>query len=378
MKKSLTIILGLLLVTSMILVASGCSNSAPSETSAAPSVSESASVEQPSQTEEPMTSETEDNGLPMPEKKDEYSFYFSQRAMDHPWMVAMTTSFDMAAEKYADRISNYQWTDGSNSDAKQLADIEDILKTKPDLMFLSAQSFEPLAVVADMCKEAGVVLFCVDRRINAVPGEDYACWIGGDYRDQGRKAGEELVAALNEKYGEYKGKIAEIAGIAGASAAIDRHDGFQEVIDQYPDIEIVASQDGGFARDQALTVMENYLQKYAAGEIDAVYTHNDEMAIGAVEAIEKAGRDELLGWIVSVDGQKEALELVIDGKMLATAQCPAGYGDLSFQTAFDYLDGKTVPAEIYIPFEVFGNRTPEMLAATQEQLDFLVENDLQY
>lgn len=370
MKKHLTIALVLLLAMSMILVSSGCSKSEPqTEPTQAPTMEPADNA-----TPEP----TEASGLPVPEKKDKYSFYFSQRAMDHPWMVAMTKSFDMAVEKYADRVASYQWTDGSNSDAKQLADIEDMLKTKPDCMFLSAQSFEPLAAVADMCKEAGVVLFCVDRRINAVPGEDYICWIGGDYRDQGKKAAEELVEALKEKNGDAVGKIVEIAGIAGASAAIDRHDGFQEVIDQYPGIEIIASQDGGFARDTALTVMENYLQKYAAGEIDAVYTHNDEMAIGAVEAIEKAGRDELLGWIVSVDGQKEALELVLDGKMLATAQCPAGYGDLCIQTAVEYMDGGTIPAEIYIPFEVFSNRTEAQVEATQAQLDFLNENDLQY
>jgi ABC-type sugar transport system substrate-binding protein len=74
-------------------------------------------------------------------------------------------------------------------------------------------------------------------------------------------------------------------------------------ISKYPDVKIIASQDGGFSRAGALTVMENYLQKYGVGEIDAVYTHNDEMAIGAVEAIEKAGREELFGWIVSVTGE---------------------------------------------------------------------------
>lgn len=366
MKKRFRIILGLLLT--IIFVISGCAT--PSTEPASEATAETTNSQAPEATEA--------GGLPAPVSKDKYSFYFSQRAMDHPWMVAMTKSFEMATEKYADRIASYQWTDASNSDAKQLADIEDMLKTKPDCMFLSAQSFEPLAAVADMCKEAGVVLFCVDRRINAVPGEDYISWIGGDYRDQGRKAAEELVEALKEKNGDYVGKIVEIAGIAGASAAIDRHDGFQEVIDQYPGIEIIASQDGGFARDSAMTVMENYLQKYAAGEVDAVYTHNDEMAIGAVEAIENAHRDELLGWIVSVDGQKEGIELVLAGKMLATAQCPAGYGDLCIQTALTYLDGGEIPEEIYIPFEVFSRRTEAQLAAAQEQLDFLNENDLQY
>jgi ribose transport system substrate-binding protein len=243
---------------------------------------------------------------------------------------------------------------------------------------LSAQSFESLAVVADMAREAGVVLFAVDRRINAEPGTDYAVWIGGDYRDQGRLAAQELLAAIYEEKGEYKANIVEIQGIAGSSAAIDRAAGFADEIDKHPDVTIIASQDGEFSRDSALIVMENYLQKFGAGEIDAVYTHNDEMAIGAVEAIEKAGRDELLGWIVSVDGQREALELVIDGKMLATAQCPAGYGDLSMEMALNYLDGEEVPTEIYIPFEAFSNRTPELLARTQEYLAFLVENDLKY
>lgn len=320
----------------------------------------------------------ETSALPNPGPKDKYTMYFSQRAMDHPWMVTMTKSFDMASEKYADRIESYVWTDGNNDDAKQLADIEDMLKTKPDVMFLSAQSFESLAVVADMAREAGVVLFAVDRRINAEPGEDYAVWIGGDYRDQGRLAAEELLAAIFEEKGEYKANIVEIQGIAGSSAAIDRAAGFADEISKYPDVKIIASQDGEFSRDSALIVMENYLQKYGEGEIDAVYTHNDEMAIGAVEAIEKAGRTELLGWIVSVDGQREALELVIDGKMLATAQCPAGYGDLSIEMALAYLDGEEVPTEIYIPFEAFSNRTPELLERTQEYYAFLVENDLQY
>ena len=299
--------------------------------------------------------------LPRPEKKEKYTFYFSQRAMNHPWMVAMTESFQAAAETYADRVESFTWTDGNDDDADQLKDIEDMLQTKPDVMFLSAQTFESLAVVADMCRENGTVLIAVDRRINAIPGVDYAFWVGGDYADEGRRAAEEIVAKLYETKGEYKGNIVEITGTPGASAAIDRAAGFAAVLEQYPDINIITSQDGNFSRETAMNVMENILQKYPAGEIDGVFTHNDEMAIGIVEAIEKAGRDELFGWIVSVDGQVDGIANVIAGKSLATVQCPAGYGELCFEMALDYLDGNEVEAETYIAFETFSNRTDELL-----------------
>lgn len=153
-------------------------------------------------------------------------------------------------------------------------------------------------------------------------------------------AGEYLVKILGGK-----GKVVELEGIAGTSAARDRGKGFNEVMAANPDIEIVARQTANFNRAEGLSVFENILQAHP--EIDGVFAHNDEMILGAIQAAEAAGRgDKIL--FVGFDAVDDAVRAVKEKKLAATvAQQPSQMGILGVQFATDYLNGKTV--EKYVP-----------------------------
>ena len=142
-----------------------------------------------------------------------------------------------------------------------------------------------------------------------------------------------------------KGKVVELEGIAGTSAARDRGKGFNEVAAANPDIEIVARQTANFNRAEGLSVFENILQAHP--EIDGVFAHNDEMILGAIQAAEAAGRDDKI-LFVGFDAVDDAVRAVKEKKLAATvAQQPSQMGILGVQFATDYLNGKTV--ETYIP-----------------------------
>jgi len=312
------------------------------------------------------------------EAKDKYFLVMVQSTMNHPWRVACTNSFLDAVKTYGDRISRFEWFNGRNDAEKELSCVEDAIALEPDLIMMTPLVAEPLTPAANLCKRAGIPLIVFDRKINAVPGKDFVTFIGASYVEEGRECARLLVEKLYQKYGEYKGNVVEIAGTAGSSPQIDRAAGFREIIQRFPGIKIVASQDGDYLRSNARSIMENYMERFPPGEIDAVFCHSDEMAIGAVAAIEAAGRDELLGWVVSTDGERPALKLIIEGKMLGTAQCPPYYGNLTIKTAIDFLDGKPVPPEIWLPFETFSNVNETELQKTKQYYEYLKANDLMY
>lgn len=158
-------------------------------------------------------------------------------------------------------------------------------------------------------------------------------------------AGEYLAKLLN-----YKGKVVELEGIPGTSAARDRGKGFNEVIKKYPGIQVVARQEAGFDRAKGMTVMENILQAQPA--IDGLFCHNDEMALGALRAIEAAGRLSAIK-IVGFDATDDAVKAVKDGKMAATvAQKPRTMGAMAVETAKKVLDGASVDKFIPVPLEL--------------------------
>ncbi len=137
---------------------------------------------------------------------------------------------------------------------------------------------------------------------------------------------------------------------------------------KYPKIEIIAEQDGDCLRNNALSITENYLEMFPPGEIDAILCENDEEGLGAIQAIKAAGRDDLKGWVVSLDGQKDALEAVIAGDLISTSECPPYYGDITIMTALRYLEGKEIPPSINLPFRTYdtAEKAKERMAVIEE------------
>jgi ABC-type sugar transport system substrate-binding protein len=189
-------------------------------------------------------------------------------------------------------------------------------------------------------KKAGIPLFLIDRNVDASlakPGVDYVTFIGSDFVLEGKQAGEWLVKATNGK-----ANILEIEGSTGSSPANDRKKGFDEVIAQHPDMKILASQTGNFNRDEGRKTAEALLQAHP--EANVIYAHNDEMAIGAISAIEAAGKKpgkDII--IVSIDGEKDGLQAIIDGKMGATVECNPKFGPAAFDAAIKYSKGEKIP-----------------------------------
>ena len=278
------------------------------------------------------------DGLPPLKPKATYKVGFAQTESNNPWRLAQTASMKAEAEKLGWQLV---YTDAAGSAAKQVADVNSMIAQGVDAIFLAPREEKPLIPAVMAAKKAGIPLFLIDRGVDATlakAGVDYVTFIGSDFIAEGKRAGEAMIEATGGK-----GIILELEGSTGSSPANDRKKGFDEAVAKAPGLKIVASQTGDFNRDKGRQVAEALLQAHP--EATAIYAHNDEMAIGAISAIEaagkKAGKDII---IVSVDGEKDGLQAIIDGKMYATVECNPKFGPKAFSTAIAYSKGEKVEA----------------------------------
>ena len=195
--------------------------------------------------------------------------------------------------------------------------------------------------------QAGIPVFTVDR---AAEGGQIVSHIASDNVAGGRMAAEFLCKALNGK-----GKVVELEGIPGTSAARDRGKGFNDYLkEKCPGLEVVARQPADFNRAKGLQVFENILQ--AQPKIDGVFAHNDEMVLGAIQAAEAAGRTGII--FVGFDAIDDAVKAVKEGKLAATvAQQPAEMGRLAVEMAVKYLRGEKVEKFIPVPLSLVTKET---------------------
>ena len=200
-------------------------------------------------------------------------------------------------------------------------------------------------------KAAGIPTFLVDRSVDpaaAKPGEDFVAFLGSDFIDQGRRVAEWTI----ENFKGEKGIIVQLEGTTGSSPANDRKKGFDDAIAADGRFEIVASQTGDFARDLGRQVMETLLQAHP--DVNIVYAHNDEMAIGAIQALELAGRkpgEDVL--VVSIDGTRDALQAIIDGKMGVTVESSPFFGPLACEVMNRYADGEEIEPWVQVQDRIF-------------------------
>lgn len=274
---------------------------------------------------------------------------FSQGTMNHPWRVAMVEG----NQRYVDEnLPNVEFivTDGQNSSEKQVTDVETLLARGVDVLMISPLTSDALTPVVMDALDAGIPVVTMDRQVN-VP---VTVHVGAENRPIGQSAGEFIAQQIGGT-----GAVIEIQGTAGASATIDRHDGFMDAIEG-TDIEVVASQHADYLRENALRFMEDQLQRFGPGEIQAVYAHNDEMALGAVQALEAAGRlDEVV--VVGIDGQNSAFEAIAEGRLDASFVYPFGAPE-GVQIAYQLATGESVPSEVVLEgMRVDASNIDEML-----------------
>jgi ABC-type sugar transport system substrate-binding protein len=218
------------------------------------------------------------------------------------------------------------------------------------LIFMAPRSEQALAEAVLKAKAACIPVILLDRDVDhsiAAPGKDFVTMIGSDFVEEGRRTAEWLANATSQT-----ATIIELEGTVGSSPANDRKKGFDDEIAKYPNMKIVASQSGDFARDKGRQVAETLLQAHP--DTTAIYAHNDEMAIGAIAALEAAGKvpgKDVI--VVSIDGTKDATQAILDGTLGATCECSPKFGPKAFEVMAGYANGETYPAKIVNPDRFF-------------------------
>jgi len=259
----------------------------------------------------------------------------SVSTLNNPFFVDLANG---AKDKAKELGIDIKVVDARDDSAKQLNDVEDLIRQNVDILLINPTDSDAIVAAIEEANEANIPVITVDRGSS---GGIVLLHIASDNVAGGRLAGEYIA----EKIGG-KGKVIELVGIPGTSSARDRGKGFNEVIAKYADIQVVARQTANYNRAEGLTVMENLLQAHP--DINAVFAHNDEMALGAIEAIKAAGKlKDII--VVGFDATPDALESVKRGELSATiAQQPYRMGELAVEKANEYLQTGT----IYFPVDL--------------------------
>jgi len=228
---------------------------------------------------------------------------------------------------------------GANDSARDVTNMENLLSAGVDIVLYNPVDSDAAAAVAQAAIDKGVQIISLDRGVN---GAEVVSHIASDNVYGGRIATEKLIELLGGT-----GVLAEIQGMAGASAANDRHQGFVEAVEAAGEgIEVADSQIGDWDTTKAMGIMENMLT--ARPDIQAVFAANDNMAIGAVQAAQQAGRADII--IIGFDAEQVALDAIEEGTMYGTIQQqPALMGELGVETAVKYLNGEMVEPFIGAP-----------------------------
>ena len=262
----------------------------------------------------------------------------SLSTLNNPFFVTLKEGAEAAAQAAGVELIV---VDAQDDSAKEATNIEDLIQQGVDVLMVNPTDADAIVPSIQKANEAGIPVFTIDR---GAAGGEVVSHIASDNVAGGWMASEFLCQALGGS-----GKVVELEGIAGTSAARDRGQGFNDYMSgECSGVEIVARQTANFNRAEGLSVFENILQ--AQPEIDGVFAHNDEMILGAIEAAEAAGR---AGEIVFVgfDAVDDAVAAVDAGSLAATvAQQPSEMGRLGVETAVAYLGGASV--EEYIPVDL--------------------------
>lgn len=261
------------------------------------------------------------------------SIGLSISTLNNPFFVSLAEGAEAAAEKEGVKLAV---ADAGDDSAKQQSDIEDLISRNVSVLIVNPVDSDAVAPAVQNAVSQGIKVISVDRVVNGV---DVDCQIASDNVAGAKMATEYLIELIGEG-----AKVAELQGVSGASATIDRGAGFHEAADSA--LEVVASQSANFDRAEGMSVMENILQ--ADGTIKGVFAHNDEMALGAMQAIAGKGKDIK---VVGFDATDDAVAAVKEGKMAATvAQKPELMGETAVLTAIRLIAGETV--EKSLPVEV--------------------------
>ena len=283
---------------------------------------------------------------------------FSQVGAESEWRTANTESIKSAAK---DAGIDLKFSDAQQKQENQIKAIRSFIAQKVDVIAFSPVVESGWDTVLLEAKAANIPVILSDRAVDSKDTSLYVTFMGSDFTEEGRKAGRWLVEKEKNEKGPVN--IVELQGTVGSAPAIDRKKGFEDIISKDDRMKVIRSQTGDFTRAKGKEVMEAFL-KAEGKKINVLFAHNDDMAIGAIQAIEEAGlkpaKDII---IVSIDGVKGAFEAMMAGKLNVSVECSPLLGPQLMSAAKDVVAGKSVPKRIVtkegiFPMEVAAKEFP--------------------
>ncbi|MFT4144899.1 MAG: substrate-binding domain-containing protein [Mobilitalea sp.] len=273
---------------------------------------------------------------------------YSQLGTESEWRLANTASIKDAAR---DAGINLIFDDADQSQEKQVKAVEKFIEMKVDVIVISPVVDYGWDTVLKKAKAAGIPVILSDRRIEVEDDDLFETYIGADFMEEGRRA-MRWVAANVIKDTDYI-NILELKGTVGASPSIERKKGFEEIMAANPQYRITYSEVGNFTYQGGKMIIEDYLKKHE-WDIDVIFAHNDDMALGAMEALEKNGiKPGTDVKIVSVDGTRQAFEAMMEGKLNCSVECSPLLGPQLMKAVKDLVSGKELPLRIITEEKIY-------------------------
>jgi ABC-type sugar transport system substrate-binding protein len=282
---------------------------------------------------------------------------FAQIGAESEWRTANTRSIQETASRLGVEL---KFADGQQQQENQIKSIRSFIAQRVDVIGVSPVVETGWDAVFAEVKQAGIPLIVLDRHAN-VPDDLFSAFIGSDFVQEGQRACMEMATLLNGQ-----GNIVELDGTVGSAPMIDRQAGFEACLRDHPGMHVIARQSGDFIRARGKEVMETLLKSHGR-EINALFAQNDDMALGAIEAIEeyglKPGSDIK---IVSVDGVRAAFEAMVSGKLNVTIECNPMLGPPFFETALKLANGAPVDKWVKSKEDIYRQDTAAQLLPTRQ------------
>lgn len=262
---------------------------------------------------------------------------YPQLGAESDWRTANTASFKQTAEELG--IKQLVFSDAQQKQENQISAVRACIQQGVDVIALPPVVEDGWEAVLTEAKNANIPVIIVDRSVSA-DSSLYAAHIGSDMVLEGERAAAEFNKAFPDG-----AKILELSGTTGSGAAVGRAEGFRKALNA--NIEIIDSQTGNFTRAEAVPVMQAFANKYKPSEdFQGIFIHNDDMGIGAIEALKAAGVQPGDLFIVSVDGTRGGFQAMVDGWFQADVECNPELGPQVFAMALDLMNGKTIEREV--------------------------------